>query len=296
MANYSIRDLEKITGIKAHTIRIWEQRYKILSPKRTETNIRYYDDQDLRFLLNISMLNFNGLKISKIAKMSEEEVQTKVRSLCETSTNFPDQVNELTISMMELDEVRFERVIARNILRFNFEKTMVEIIYPFFTKVGVLWQTGSISPAHEHFISNLLRQKIMVAIDGQGVTTQSNAKKYLLYLPEGEMHELGLLFAAYLLKTRDRRVIYLGQNLPYRDLEIIINQYDPDYIFSIFTVSPSQDDVQNYVNKMGESFPEKTIFLTGHSLTAPSLKVPKNVQVLEEIDGLLEFLASSPDS
>lgn len=296
MANYSIRDLETITGIKAHTIRIWEQRYKILNPKRTDTNIRFYDDGDLRSLLNISMLNFNGIKISKIAKMSVEEVQMEVRNLCETSTNFPDQVNELTISMMELDEVRFERVIARNVLRFNFEKTMVQIIYPFFTRVGVLWQTGSISPAHEHFISNLLRQKILVAIDGQGVTAKADAKKYLLFLPEGEMHELGLLFAAYLLKSRERKVIYLGQNLPFQDLKIIGDQYDPDYFFSIFTVKPVKGDVQPYLNQLSDTFPEKTLFVTGPSLINDELKVPKNINLIENINGLLDFLATSPDA
>ena len=289
MGNYSIKDLEKITGIKAHTIRIWEQRYNILSPNRTETNIRFYDDQDLRSLLNISLLNFNGHKISKIAKMTEDELTDQVRTICETSNRFPDQVNELTIAMMELDEPRFERVIAKNILRHGFEKTMMEIIYPFFNKVGILWQTGSISPAHEHFMTNLLRQKILVAIDGQEATRVKDAKKYLLFLPEGEMHEIGLLFASYILKHRERQVVYLGQSLPYQDLKIICDQYDPDVLFSIFTINPGPTEIDTYLETLSTDFPEKTILLTGPALTAAK-KLPENVVQLSEVAGLMEYL------
>ncbi|MDX5478997.1 MAG: MerR family transcriptional regulator, partial [Cyclobacteriaceae bacterium] len=167
MSTYSIKDLEQLSGIKAHTLRIWEQRYSLLSPKRTDTNIRYYDDEDLKLILNVALLNDNGIKISKIASMSSEEMREQVVKMTEKSLTHDDQIHALTICMIEMDEERFDKVLSTNILKIGFEQTMMNIIYPFMSKIGVLWQTGAINPAQEHFISNLVRQKLIVAIDGQ---------------------------------------------------------------------------------------------------------------------------------
>ena len=177
MAIYSIKDLEKLTGIKAHTIRIWEQRYQIVMPKRTRTNIRYYDDNDLKYLLNVALLNKNGTKISKIAKMGEQEIAVKVAELSEVSFENTTQLDALTISMIEMDEYKFDKIISTNIDQLGFEKTMIEIINPFLEKLSVLWLTGSINPAQEHFISCLIRQKIIVAIDKVPFVTDSDAPK-----------------------------------------------------------------------------------------------------------------------
>ena len=169
MAVYSIKDLEKLSGIKAHTIRVWEQRYGLLEPKRTKTNIRYYQDEDLRFLLNVALLNKNGLKISKIAELEKEEVAEKVAAISEINFEYGTQLDALTLSMIEMDEYKFDRIINTNIDQLGFERTMLEIIYPFLDKLSVLWLTGSINPVQESFITYLIRQKIIAAIDREAV-------------------------------------------------------------------------------------------------------------------------------
>lgn len=247
MGRYSIKDLEQLSSIKAHTLRVWEQRYEIIQPKRTSTNIRYYDDADLRLILNISFLNRNGYKISNIAKMSGQEISEMVVGISDSNLEFPNQVNALVIAMVNLDEVRFEKIISTNTLQFGFEKTMMNIVYPFLSRVGILWQTGSINPAHEHFITNLIRQKLVVAIDGQLSPQNPQAKKYVLYLPEGEQHELSLLFAAYVIKSRHNRAIYLGQSLPLKDIELIGEVYNPDFVMTIITSYPTKDEIIAYV-------------------------------------------------
>ncbi len=194
MSSYSIKDLEQLSGIKAHTLRIWEQRYNFIIPKRTDTNIRYYDDKDLKLILNVSLLRENGYKISKIADMDQEQIAGAVLEITEKNFSFSDQIHSLVLAMIDLDEERFEKIMSTNILQTGFENTMLSIIFPFLSKIGVLWQTGSITPAQEHFISNLIRQKLIVAIDGCYVPSKEINNKYLLFLPEGELHEISLLF------------------------------------------------------------------------------------------------------
>ncbi|MFT4737850.1 MAG: DNA-binding transcriptional MerR regulator, partial [Paraglaciecola sp.] len=229
MGTFSIKDLEHLSGIKAHTIRIWEQRYELIQPKRTGTNIRFYDDNDLKLILNVSLLKENGFKISKISLMNEGDIQREVLRLTEISLRYPEQIHALTICMVDLDEDRFERLMSTNIQKLGFEKTMLNIIYPFLSKIGILWQTGAINPAQEHFISNLVRQKLIVAIDNQYVSSAVKSKKYILFLPEGELHEMSLLFADYVIKARQNRSIYLGQSLPMVDLEELCKIHKPDF-------------------------------------------------------------------
>ena len=200
MAIYSIKDLEKLCGIKAHTIRIWEQRYSIVTPKRTKTNIRYYQDADLKLLLNVALLNKNGFKISKIAKMSKEEIADKVAAISEINFEYNTQLDALTISMIEMDEYKFDRIISTNIQQIGFERTVLEIIYPFLDKLSVLWLTGSVNPIQENFMSYLIRQKIIAAIDNEPFSSGKNVKKFMIYLPEGENQELSLLLMHYLLR------------------------------------------------------------------------------------------------
>ncbi len=291
MGLYSIKDLENLSGIKAHTLRIWEQRYNIITPKRTDTNIRLYDDTDLKFILNISLLREYGYKISQISLMSEIEVKAEVVSLTEKNIKFPDQIQTLTIAMIDLDEERFEKVIALNILQLGFEQTMVNIIYPFLHKIGVLWMTGSISPAQEHFISNLIRQKIIVAIDGQPNHWNNKTKKFMLFLPEGELHEISLLFANYMLRSRQQKVIYLGQSLPFADLESAFEKHRPDYIFTILTSFPSDIEAQKYIAKLKDRFIESKILLTGYRVTNNNLIIKSpNVIVFEKFNQLVELI------
>ncbi|WKV10720.1 MerR family transcriptional regulator [Marivirga harenae] len=290
MSSYSIKDLEHLSGIKAHTLRIWEQRYNFIEPKRTDTNIRYYSDDDLKLVLNISTLKENGYKISKIAKMNEEELSQEVLKIAETNLRFPDQINSLTLSMIDMDEDRFESILNNNILKYGFERTMLNIIYPFLAKIGMLWQTGSILPAQEHFISNLIRQKMTVAIDGQYVTERESKGKWLLYLPEGELHELSLMFAAFLLRARKFKVIYLGQNLPKADLYSVKEIHEPDYVLTICTAAPKKSEVQEYIDEVADLFSSATMFVGGFQVIGQDIKRKKNVEFIMKMEDLIDFI------
>lgn len=288
MRNYSIKDLEQLSGIKAHTLRIWEQRYNLLTPKRTDTNIRYYDDADLRLILNVALLNENGFKISKIAKMSCDEISQEVIKLTERSFTYDDQIHALTIAMVEFDEARFDKIISTNILKIGFEMTMINIIYPFLSKIGILWQTGSIHPGQEHFISNLIRQKLIVAIDGQ--VSPGTGKKFLLYLPQGELHEISLLFSCYILKSNGYQVIYLGQNTPDEDLNAVYQVHKPDYLLTVITTSPNSEDLQEYITSLGSRFHESMILISGYQVIGKDLKLTPNIHVMHYLKDIKEYL------
>lgn len=290
MSTYSIKDLEQLSGIKAHTLRIWEQRYHFIFPKRTETNIRFYNDEDLKLILNIALLKENGHKISKIAVMTREEMHGEVLSITEKNMHFPDQMHGLTLSMIDLDEDRFEKIMATNILKMGFEKTMINIIYPFLSKLGILWQTGSISPAQEHFICNLIRQKLIVAIDGQFVSNTEKTHKYLVYLPEGELYELSLLFMSYIIKVRKNKVVYFGQNLPFDDLKTIYDIHEPDFILTAITTTPPMHEVQQYIDLLSQTFPDTTLLLSGYHVVSQHIQSEGNIEIIYKIDDLVDFV------
>ena len=289
MSNYSIRDLEHLSGIKAHTLRIWEQRYNIITPKRTDTNIRIYDDQDLKLVLNIALLKEHEYKISEIAKFSAERLSKEVITISEKKHTYPDQIHALTIAMIDLDEAQFEKIMATNILKFGFEDMMINIIYPFLSRIGILWVTGSIGPAQEHFISNLIRQKLIVAIDGQVIRPNPYSKKFVLYLPENELHELSLLFANYVLRARHNKVIYLGQTLPFDELVYVCESQKPDYIFTAITSTPAQNETQVYVSKLEKRFPNIQILLTGYQVIGQGIETRADTKIITHINQLIEI-------
>lgn len=294
MSKYSIKDLEQLSGIKAHTVRIWEQRYKLLNPKRTETNIRYYDDDDLKLILNVALLNENGLKISKIAKMSDEEMRTEVLHLTERSFAYDDQIHSLVLAMVEFNEERFEKIIATNILKIGFEQTMLSVIYPFLSKIGILWQTGSIHPGQEHFISNLVRQKLVVAIDGQMYS--GGGSKFLLFLPEGELHEISLLFTTYLLKSYGHKVIYLGQNTPEVDLNNVYEVHKPEFLVTAITSYPANEDVAPFLQSLGAKYPSSKILVSGYQVLGKEFDLPSNIQLMKYLKEIKEYVSNLPSS
>ncbi len=293
MSTYSIKDLEQLSGIKAHTLRIWEQRYQFIVPKRTDTNIRYYDDEDLKLVLNIALLKENGYKISKIAGMNQEEIRSEVIRFTEKSLHYPDQIHALTLTMIDLDEDRFEKIMATNILKMGFEKTMLHVIYPFLSKIGMLWQTGSINPAQEHFISNLIRQKLIVAIDSQFVSEAEKKAKYLLYLPEGELHELTLLFINYVIKSRKNKVVYFGQNLPFEDLKIVHEIHKPEFMLTVITTSPAAEEVQEYVDRLANAFPDTTILLSGYQVLIQHINTKNNVRIFSSVHQFIDSITEN---
>lgn len=279
MGQYSIKDLEQLSGIKAHTIRIWEQRYNMFTPDRSESNIRSYSGKDLKNLLNITLLKNNGFKISKVAKMPEEEIQNKVIELSQHPHDYADQVQALTVAMLDVDEDRFEKVMSSCILKLGFEDTMLKVIHPFLSNIGVLWLTGSIHPGQEHFITNLIRQKLIVAIDSQYVSTTADSKKYLLFLPENELHEMSLLFAHFIIRSRNHQSIYLGQSLPMADVKKIHDFHQPNYIITISTTWPAQNHVQQYVDELGNTFSSSDILLSGRQIIAQDINIKDHMHI-----------------
>lgn len=278
MARYSIRELEKLSGIKAHTIRIWEKRYNVIQPKRTNTNIRYYSETDLKKLLNIAILNRQGWKISEIARLQNDDLTDKVMRFTYNSKDVESQVEKLVIAMVDLDEAKFDHILSNAIMHDGFEQTIIKLIFPFFEKIGLLWQTGSINPAQEHFISNLFRQKLMVAIDNLMIPDKKNASKFILFLPEDEFHELGLLFYNYLIKKAGQSVIYLGASVPFNDLVETQNMIQADYLFTSVTTVLNGDKLVNYIQNLSNTFPKQEIFITGMRVFELNEMLPTNVE------------------
>lgn len=292
MGTYSIKDLERLSGIKAHTIRIWEKRYGLIEPSRTSTNIRSYCDAELKKILNISILNRNGLKISKIALLTPGEISGLVNKLTEDSNDTSSQFDSLYISMIDLDENLFEKIISRSIIQLGFEQMVIQLLSPFFNRIGIMWQTGTITPAQEHFISNLVRQKLIVAIDSIFSANKSDPNTFILYLPESELHELGLLFMYYLLKKRGHKVIYLGAMLPYDSLRAIVKLKPAKYLVTSVISSFDDDEVNDYFKQMTREFSDKQILVSGHrtdsiTFTAKNLILLKSIpSFIEQIDSL----------
>ncbi len=290
---YSIKDLENFSGIKAHTIRIWGQRYHLLQPVRTETGIRTYSDNELKRILNIATLqNKGGIKISKIAELSEAEISEKILELSGGDLDYPEHIQAITVAMMDLDEYRFQELAKSITEAYGFENFMLRVIYPFLTRLGTLWLSGSVGPAQEHFITHLIRQKIIAAIDSQMAKPKANAKKFLLYLPEGELHEIGLLFASYLIRARQHSAVYLGQSLPFDELCLAYEIHQPDYIFSVFTTEPAQDTLPAYVANLDKHLPEATIMLTGYNVLHSAQPIPARIQLISDFNSLIQVIES----
>jgi len=263
MSTYSIKDLERLTGIKAHTIRIWEKRYAIVDPSRTDSNIRWYNDEDLKKLLNVSILNRYGYKISRIASLSRKQINEKIMEVVKPESDYLSQIESLIVSMIELNEERLERILNQSILKIGFEETLFYVVYPFFDKMGLLWQTGTINPAQEHFVSNLIRMKLCVAIDSLPAITNPDAKKILLFLPSWELHEIGLLTYYYIARKAGLKVFYLGQNVPYHDLVSVGKTVNPDILGTYFVSAISILDMQNYLKALSTDFPNQHVLVSG---------------------------------
>jgi len=293
MAQYSIKDLENLTGIKAHTIRIWEKRYNILQPKRTETNLRYYDDEDVRRIINISILNDKGFKISRISGFSETEIQEKVAYLTLDAAEFKTQIEALVLAMIIMNELRFKEILSKSILSQGFEETFFNIVFPFLQKIGLLWQTGAINPGQEHFISNLIRQKLITHIDAQNHPPTDRSKRFILFLPEGELHELGMLFLSYLIKKRGHELMYLGQFTPLNAVAETDRIWQSDIIVTALITGVSGVSPEDYVGKMSRAFPDKKLIITGQmSKKIPDTKFnnvlcfPKSIGFINYLDNL----------
>jgi MerR family transcriptional regulator, light-induced transcriptional regulator len=288
MGKYSIKELEQLSGIKAHTIRIWEKRYKLIDPSRTTTNIRFYSDEDLKKIINVSLLNNNGIKISKIADMSLDAMSKKVMEISEVQHEAAVHIDQMVVAMIDMEEEMFEKILNNIILKFGFEKTITDVVYPFLEKIGILWQTHNITPAHEHFITNLIRQKIIVAIDGLPIPPKT-AKKIILFLPEGEMHEMGLLFYHYLVRKNGHRTYYLGQSVPHEDLKKIIKVHQPHLMLTSITSSPN-GNIEQYIKRLTSDFQHITILVSGYQVQRFTGTKTDNLQFFSRASELKDLI------
>ncbi|WP_420458179.1 MerR family transcriptional regulator [Neolewinella sp.] len=264
MAVYSIKDVEKLTGIRAHTLRAWEQRYDLVTPRRGQNNVRYYLDEDLHELLTVALLNKHGHRISKIAAMAPAERAAQLADLTSLNVGPETQLDALTLAIVEMDEEKFSLIIDTNIAQRGFEETMMEVVYPFLDKLGVLYFTGSVTPVQEAFAAHLIRQKILAATDRLPATPEEDRPVFALFLPEGERQELSMLFMQLLLKQRGFGVIYLGPNIGTQDLADVCQVRRIDYLFTILSNSYVERPVDQLVEDILTQCPDERLLLAGY--------------------------------
>lgn len=291
--DFTIKDLENISGVKAHTIRIWEKRYNLLEPKRTETNIRYYSPENLIKLLNIVLLNKNKFKISKIAAMSDEAIITQSRELAFSIAIVDEAINSFKMSMFQFDKILFNNTYNKLLHKKTFREIFKDVFIPFLDHIGLLWQTDTLLPAHEHFISNLISQKIQISTEKLQYSITNTNKTYVLFLPENEIHELGLLYLNYELVLRGNHTIYLGQSLPLNNLNYFLESKKEICFISSLTIQPYDDKIEDYFNEIAEVMDS-----TKNQFIAVGRKVEKvrhlqlndNIQLHNSISDLLKVL------
>jgi DNA-binding transcriptional MerR regulator len=291
MNAFTIKDLENLSGIKAHTIRIWEQRYSFLSPKRTDTNIRFYNNDELKTVLNISLLNKYGYKISHINRMSAEEIKEKILSLSQVQAQQERIITELIQYMVDLDGGSFETTLNNYIFTRGIEKTIIYIIFPFLERIGILWVTSHINSAQEHLVTNIVRQKLIVGIENTICHLKVN-KTVLLFLPEGEHHELGLLFIYYLLKNRGVRVLYIGADVPLKDIEYVAKLKKPDILYTHLTSVAPNFNFEKFIFKITFNIPAVSLIISGQLVQHHKKKLPPNVYLKRSLPEVIEYVSS----
>lgn len=291
---FSIKDLENLSGIKAHTIRIWEKRYNILEPLRTDTNIRLYDLSSLQKLLNVTLLNEYGYKISKIATFPPEKIPQLVQEIVQEKNSKNHAISAFKIAMMNFDQELFLNTYNWLISEKSFREVFFEIFIPLIEELGFLWQTNTISPAHEHFVSYLIKQKLTVNIENLQINKPTNTDKvFVLSLPLNEIHELGLMYVYYELLFYGYKAIYLGESVPVDNLKDVKKHFENIVFLSYFTVQPDKEDVNNYVQNMILELVDDTtsLWFLGRNATCidDNLKT-ENVKVFNSIESLVNYI------
>jgi DNA-binding transcriptional MerR regulator len=290
MHSFTIKDLENLSGIKAHTIRIWEQRYSFLKPNRTDTNIRFYSNDELKRLLNVALLNKFGFKISHIDKMNETEMCEKILSLNQQEALQDRIVNTLIQNMIDLDIEAFEEELNDFIGAKGIEKTISQIIFPFLEKIGILWLTNHINPGQEHLVTNIIRQKLIAGIETVRSAIKIN-KSVLLFLPETEYHELSLLFMNYMLKNKGVTTIYLGCSIPLKDVEYLVNLKKPDYIYTHLTTVGPKFNFDKFIATLSKSFPKTPVIISGQLTNTYEKKILPPINFKKSYAEVMEFLS-----
>lgn len=292
MDHFSISQIAQFSGIKPHTIRIWEKRYNALNPNRSEGNTRYYSNSQLRRLLNIASLKNADYKVSELCVMPDEKLFELVKKEQKKPTaNETDEyfVSQLIAAGMSYDVSHFEKIFSHCLLRYGLKETYIRIIYPMLVRLGVMWTSDSLSPAHEHFISNIVRQKLLTAIDVLPPPI-SASDHWLLFLPENEFHELGLLFAHFLIRLSGKKVIYLGANVPMQSLKNAVKNTESDHLLFFLVHYDLPENTSQYLDQLRISFPEKDIYLSGNHDLISQLQTGKRIHWLKSVENLEQQL------
>jgi len=286
MRHYTLYELEKLTGILAATIRVWERRYNIIKPKRTDTNRRWYDDDDLRRLINISIIYNSGIKISKIAKYSESELEEKVEFLTRDSVGSDIHINSLIVAMLTFNGNAVNEILLRSIINSGFEDTFSNVVFPFLRRVGIMWHTGSISTGAEHFISNIFRGRLISAIDSLPPANDPKRKRIIMFLPDNELHELGLLFYSYLIRKLGHEVLYLGQTTPFHALAEVNEKWHSDILVTGVLSDLAISEPQEYLNNLSFTFKAQKILVSGTLAYEPAIEKYKNIYSIRSASDL----------
>ena len=290
MEHYSIKDLEKLSGINAQTIRVWERRYRILDQHRTETNRRRYGENELRRIINISILHRNGFKISKIAEFSGPEIEEKVLILSKDTKGSDTQIDSLILSMIDHNEKAVHELLNRSFVNRGIEETYTNVVFPFLNRIGIMWHTGSADIGSEHFITNIIRQRIISSIDSLSPVLKQDRKRVILFLPEFEMHELALLFFNYIIRKLGHESLYLGQSTPLLSVADVDNKWNADIILTgLLSHFPGIKPV-DFISQLAITFPGKIVLIAG-ILTddAIEIKYPNIFRILS-IEDLKTYL------
>jgi len=293
MNQFTIGDIENLCGIKAHTLRIWEQRYKVFVPKRKQSNHRTYSNDDLKELLRISFLYHNNYKISKIAQLNREEIKQEVETVSIRENNYPVFISQLIEASIDLDKERFEKIVNNIVLRIGLEKSIKGVFCPFLHRIGLLWMTNNVIPAQEHFASHIIRKKIICATDGLDVPTNPDYN-IVLFTPRGEHHEIPLLIVNYYLRKQNIRTTYLGADVPLEAIRMYAAKQRVTHLYMHVIANLSGINLQDQVRSICRDFPDKKIMISGPAMKNIEDR-PLNLCVINSLDEMINF-ACCPQS
>ena len=290
MDRYTIKEIEALSGIKAHTIRIWEQRYNFLKPCRTCTNIRYYSCEELKKILSVALLNKHGYKISQIEKMCMDEIKEKVQQLDDDKAITQRIINDLVKKMVDLDAENFEKILDQHIAEKGMDSTVMQIIFPFLEKTGIMWQSCHLNSTQQYLVSPVIRQKLIVAIDSI-VSNGTTNKSILLFLPESEHQELGILFIYYFLKRSGAQIIYLSANVPIPDVSYVVKTRKTDVVCTQIAAQSSHFELQKIINNLRQRIPGPQIIICGPVTAGFRKKLPNGIHLKTSLTEVVEYFS-----
>ena len=288
MNHFTIKDIENLSGIKAHTLRIWEQRYQLFIPKRKESKHRYYDNEDLKHILRISQLYHNGVKISKIAQLPASSIRSMAMEQYIGKQNADAYIHRLIEASIDFDEERFEELFEQALKQFGLEVTIIDVMYAFLERIGLLWLTDHVIPAQEHFASNIIKRKIISALDALKTKPSPSSGTYVLFTPEGEQHEIPLLLNHYLMKASGKKCIYMGVDVPFDDIDIYVKLKNPKYLYFHAITHLYEQPMDDLLKQLKQKFSQQEIIMSGQLTKEVTLDIP-GVTLLRSMPEMLEF-------